>query len=408
MAVHLEHVNLDGYFHEVPNKIVLNELSHLEDFDIEDILYTTYQDSISMIPTCECGKTKGAYKLGKQCPYCPSVVSNRFEEIKPILWIGPFKDKTKWLNPHFWSMLKSLLRGKNKTFDPVRYLADTSYKAPPGVLKPYMSTIETIIGGRGYDNFINNIDKVLVFLENNSEFKLNDKPIKVQNLIKIYNKEKDTLLFSDYLPLINKRLFVMENTAKGNYTSVMLADIIDISLTAIRASKIEDPKKSMNAKAEIISNITSLFENYLDEKIITKAGLVRRHIYGTRMHFTARAVITALPLKYDYDTIHVPWTIGVSTFRPHVLNKLLKRGYVYRDASELIFEAGVRYIKEIDDILKELISENKYKGIPVLMTRNPSLLLSSSQIVYITKFKTDLKDKSISTSVMIQKGFNGE
>lgn len=410
MGAYLKHINLDGLFHSVANKIVLNELSYLEDFsDLKDQLYTVYEDVISIVPQCVCGKTSGAWQLGKTCPYCGTEVVNKFETIKPILWVRAFNSELKFLSPHFWGQLRNLFKTKGSTdFDAIRYITDTSYKVNQPI-RPVIQSIISMIGGRGYSNFINNLDKVFTLLKNNSAFRINGKLDKILELEALWRLDmKENNLLSEYLPLINSRLFVMEVTNKGKFASSMLSDIIDIALYSIKVSKETNRQKQENGMAYVISATNTLFATYMKDHVASKKGIVRRHIYGTRVNFTFRAVITALPLKYDYDTIHVPWVVGVSAFRPHVLNKLLKRGYRYRDASELLFASANMYKPEIDEIFKELIEEAPSKGIAVILHRNPSLLQGSAQRVYITKFKTDIDDKTISTSVMIAKAANAD
>jgi len=405
MALRLGHKNIDSLFHETENKILLNNLSHFEDLELRDKLYTTYSDSISMIPQCECGEMKGGWLLGKVCPYCSTSVTKKFVQIKPLLWVKSYNN-IQFFNPHFWGQLKVLFKSNgDKGMDAIRWLCDTEYRVQN--VKPILRNLESIINGRGYSNFINSLPKIFTYLKNNSTFKANDKATKVAMLEELYFREKD-VLFSDYLGLINKRLFVMEVTNKGKFTSSMLGDIINISLAAIKLTTVTDPRKVENGIAYIISSINELFETYMRTYIAGKKGNVRRHIYGTRVNFTARAVITALPLKYDYDTIHVPWTIGVVVMRPHLINKLSKLRMRYRDINEILYEATMRHIPIIEELLNELIAEAPGKGIPVIIHRNPSLLPGSSLFVHISKFKTDLEDKSVGISVLVVKAQNGD
>jgi len=397
--------NLDEYFHATERKLLLNNFSLLETNpeDLVKLLYTKYEDEITLIPQCECGNYKGAYLLGKVCPKCNTTVIKTFDEIKPLLWIEQFRDDLPFLNPHFWTQMRYLLSRK---IDCVRWLGDTSYN-PPGV-PAFMQTIKELIGGRGYKNLISNIEKILLYVANNSLFRANGKDVKAKKLLKEYQENKDKL-FSSYLPLINKRLFVMEVTNKGNYTTSMLADTIDIALFAIKLANLDkNSKKVENGTATLIANLSNLFNKYVKEKLAGKKGMVRKHIYGSRSHFTFRAVITSLPSTADYDELWVPWTIGVTAFRPHLLNKLLKRGFTYKKASRLLFNSVNKYDPLIDELLIELIKESPYKGIPILFNRNPSLLQGSIQLQYITKFKKDVRDKTISVSMLVIKAPNGD
>lgn len=202
----------------------------------------------------------------------------------------------------------------------------------------------------------------------------------------------------------------METTNKGDYTTNMLADIIDIALTAIRISSDDiSTKRLHNGIGGIISKSNILFEKYLEEKIAKKPGAMRKHIYGTRLPFTYRAVLTTLDSTLPYDEVYAPWQVLTTSFRPHVLNKLLnKYNMTLKDASELVFRSTLKYNKLIAEIGQELIDEAPGKGIPQLLHRNPYLLVGSSQYRYLTKFKSDPLDTTISASMMGFKGSNSD
>jgi DNA-directed RNA polymerase beta' subunit len=397
--------NLDEYFHTTSRKLLLNNFSHLETDPNEliKLLYTKYEEEITLIPQCECGYYKGAYLLGKTCPRCGTTVIKTFDEIKPILWVEKFKEDLPFLNTHFWTELRYLL---NRKLDCVRWLSDTNYN-PPGI-PPFMHTIKELIGGRGYKNMINNIDKILLYIKNNSAFKASEKDKKATRLLELYRKNKDKL-FSRFLPMINKRLFVMEVTNKGNYSNKALANVIDIALYAIKLANTDsNSKKVENGTAALISKTSDLFNKYVKDMLAGKKGMVRKHIYGSRSHFTFRAVITSMPTAYDYDELWIPWSIGVTAFRPHLLNKLMKRGYSYKEASKLLFNAVNKYYPIIDELLQELIKESPYKGVPILFNRNPSLASGSLQLEYITRFKTDVRDRTISLNMLVAKSYNAD
>jgi len=401
MAVIQSYIQLDDLYQRVNRKLLLNNI-RLSDDNIKDLIYTTYDDEISMVPQCECGNFKGAYLLNRECPKCNTTVANIFNSVEPILWIEKFSDELIFVNPKFWADLTRIISTK---IDSLRWLSDTSYNPPtvPSVLL----ALKEIIGGRSYLNVVNNLELIIKFLKHNSMFKPLTKQVKLDALLYLFEKDKDKI-FSNHLPLINKKLFVMETTNKGNYTSVLLSDIIDLALLAISTANdvATTPKRLETNTAKIISKSAELFTNYLKDLVSRKGGLIRKNIYGTRAHFTFRCVVTALSSKYEYDTIHVPWVILTTTFRPFVLNKLLKKGYTQKQASAKLFKANLKFDQEIADIGNELIFEAKGKGIAVMANRNPSLLQSSLALLYITKFKHDVFDSTVSISVILGPNFN--
>jgi hypothetical protein len=289
-----------------------------------------------------------------------------FDSVEPILWLEKFKDDLVFINPKFWADLSKTISTK---LDGLRWLSDTTYNPPK--IPPALLGLKEIIGGRSYLNVVNNLDKIIMFLKHNAYFKTLPKQVRLDALLKLVEEDRDKI-FSNHLPLINKKLFVMETTNKGNYTSVLLSDIIDLALLGIStANDVGMTRKRIETNtAKVISKSAELFTNYLKDLVSKKGGLIRKNIYGTRAHFTFRCVVSAIGTDYDYDELHVPWSILTTTFRPHVINKLRKRGYNMKDASAKTFRATLIFDQEIADIGEELIKEAKGKGIAVLANRN--------------------------------------
>ena len=368
MANSLYYQNLDDLFHSLDNKILLNNFNHLElnPAELANMLYTKYGDEISLKPRCSCGYLNRTYLIGKTCPKCNTKVVKEFDIVKPILWIKSYKDDLPFLNIYFYGQLRNLFK---KNVDPIRWLIDTNYN-PPGI-PTLFNNVAGLIGGRGYRNFIYNIPKILTYFKNHSTFKYNQKRYKVEELLNLYKTNRD-ILFSNHVPLINKRLFVMEMTSKGDYTTNMLADVIDIAISAIRISDVNiSDRKMSNGVGAIISKMNILFEKYMTEKVAKKPGSMRKHVYGTRSHFTFRGVITSFDTKIPYDHLHAPWQTLTTAFRPMMMNKLMNKYMMtHKKASALVFKSTLKFNQLIADIGKELIEESRHIGLPILFHRN--------------------------------------
>jgi len=362
---------IDQLFHEVENKIIVNRL-RLQDIEfLKNAIRTEYADTISLVPSCLCGQLQGGYLKGEICPRCNSPVKEKFTELKPVVWYEKLADDLPFLSPYLWASI-NLVMGKT---DSLRWLADTTYN--PGEQQPYLYVIKDIIGGRGYRNVINNLDTILNYLKGHSKFKKPDKQLQLDILLDIVTNHKDKI-FSNYLPALNNDLFVIEKNNKDIYTSEILGSAYDVAimvLTVINNPRTTDKRREITT-AKVIAKTAELAANYIRDNFAGKTKLIRKHIYGTRAHFTARAVITSISGKHDYNELHVPWSVAVPLFRPHLLNKLIKRGYNYRDAHDKILAASTTVDMEIKEVLDELIQESPYttvsgkKGIPVLFHRN--------------------------------------
>jgi len=389
-------------FQNTDYKIMLNDIKLSEASDIKNEIYTIYENEISLIPTCKCGYYKGEFFKGETCPLCKTKVSSIYDDLTPVFWVKKFREDLPFVNPKFWLLLSRVIHQK---IDALRYLGDTSYNPPRK--PPILEHLTVLIGGRSYKNLINNLGNIIDFLINNSSFKTKAKQDKLRELKRIYEENKDKIL-SDYLPLFNRKLFLMEKDVKGSFVVKVASDAIDIATEVIFLSNnlnVTDKRKE-NKTAWLISAMGKLFTKYVEDLIAKKGGLVRRNIYGARSHFTFRRVASSLRSIYDYDTVHVPWQVGPVVYRPQLLGKLIRRGYTLKEAQAKLDNACLHYDKEIDELLHELIEESPYKGLPVLMNRNPSLGKGSIHLMYITKFKTDLEDTTVSVSVQVAVALN--
>ena len=403
MAVVMTFKNMEDLFNETSNKIIINDLHIMDIKNLVDQLFITYENELSLVPQCKCGKLQGNYLKGEYCNACSTYVEDRFNELKPFIWVRQLKPDAPFLSPYIWGAMNMIMGKENA----MGWLADTTYN-PPSV-QSFWHTIKAIIGGRGYYNVINNLDKILEFLKGYSKFKSPEKQLIIDTLLKKLKENKNEI-FSQYLPLFNNNFFIIEKNNKDSYTSSILGDIINVAtltLNTVNAPKVTEKRLEITT-AKIISLVSELFIKYVKENLSGKKKLIRKHIYGTRAHFTARAVITAISGKHEYDELHVPWSVAVPLFRPHIINLLIQKNYTYREASDKVFAASTTFDNEIYELLSSYIKDTPEKGVPCLFHRNPSLLQGSSQRLRITKVKTDMGDNTISLSTLIVKAPNAD
>lgn len=400
MAVTQKFLNLDAYFKSTTgDKIIVNDLNVLDLTDKETInnsLMTVYNntDAISTVPSCDCGQTTGAYLVGQDCPYCGSKCKDYESKIEPLLWLKTLDNNTKFLNPDFWLMVARLL---DKNLDYLRWMCDYQYN-PPVQLPNFMVGVKEVLGNvREYNNTMEKLGDVFRYLLTHSKFKDKDKQENILLFIEIWDKYRDDL-FSSYVPIINKKLFVMENTTKGAFVNLVVSDVLDLVMSWCKEANKDGTigARTANKKgivtAVTISKLAALYNKYFRDYVVQKIGIFRKHVYGSRSHFTFRTVIGSFPGKHQHNEILIPWGVAVTVFRPHIFNKLFnKYNYNGIECGNILIKSVKKYIPVVHEILLEMIAESKYMGIPCLAQRNPSLKASSSQLVYITGF--DIKPK---------------
>ncbi|MNY13518.1 hypothetical protein D3C86_1466540 [compost metagenome] len=96
------------------------------------------------------------------------------------------------------------------------------------------------------------------------------------------------------------------------------------------------------------------------------------------------------------------------TFKIHLTNKLLKRGFTPNEANKFLFENTLCYHPLLDELFKELIAEAPRGGIAVIFQRNPTLTRLSAQRLYVKRVKTNPAINTISPSVNILSGMNAD
>jgi len=374
MAVTKKILSMDEYFRFTEgNKIIINHLSYMDSHDMEYItnkLTTVYSgDTIIAAPHCDCGATKGRYLLGTECSECSTLCTDPKERTKPALWFEALDNSLKFINPAFWNTLNALLPGR---IDALRWLVDVRYN-PKGIIPNYVLLARQNIlnGERSYLELVNNMDALLDYFVNSTELKSKATYKEILVIRKIYHKYKDDIM-SNYLPILNKKLFVVEKTTKGIYTNLVLGDVIDTITMWLKAAEDDSTYKAkITATGLLISKLSALYVKYYDKYLTKKPGIFRKHIYGARSHFTFRTVITASRGKHKHNEIIPPWLIALTTYRPHMLNKLIRRGYSYKQADKLLNRSIMAYDPVLEEIQQELIAECPYEqGLPIIVNRN--------------------------------------
>ena len=410
MAVLQRYKNMDEYFMTTSgDKIIINDLDHqsMDDISMVNSMLLTVYDSntISTVPECDCGELKHRHRLGRRCSRCGTLVKDPQAKRDPLLWMEKLKGSVGFLNIEMWLNIRILL---GSDIDGVRWLTDSSYN-PKVDIAPHIVGIYQMLGVRSYSVFVERLDDVFVYMLNHTKFKNIDSTYEINIIREAWRKRKDVLV-SKYIPLMNKKFFVMENTNMGKFTNLAISDVIDLVMTWIKASS--EPRLNIkrvdNYTAGVMSKLSYIYADYYKKFINGKKGIARKHIFAARSYFTFRNVITSISGRHKYNEIHAPWVVGVTAFRPHLINKLIKNGFTHRKASKLLFKSVNLYDPLIARLLDELIEESPFMGIPVIGQRNPSLLPGSAQLVYITKFKRDPYDKTVGLSVLIVKAPNAD
>lgn len=410
MPVYQELNDFDTLFNQLSEPpIIINDLVNNSEEDkeaIKELVTTRYSsDMITLLPSCRCGISKGEFSIGVKCTYCNTTVRSMIEnDIEPTVWFRKPNGVNKLISPIIWIMLKQ--RFKKSGFNIVQWLTDTTYR--PSVKQP--AVINKIMEAgiqRGYNNFVDNFDKIISYLFSLRDFKKDGEDF-LQLLINTHRQH----IFSDYIPIPNKSLLIIEKTNVGIYVDpiiVKAVDAIEMLVSIDRNFHDQNPRVKENRSAKAINKLSEFYEMFNKTSLSPKSGQFRRHIFGSRTNFAFRAVITSQTDTHQYNTIEVPWGVGLTAFRPQLLNKLMKIGLDVNSAIGLLLGHVSKYHPMLDALLKELIEDAKPAGgIFVISQRNPSLLQGSALRTTISRFKTDPSDQTVGLSILTVKSLNAD
>ncbi|QBX32207.1 putative DNA-directed RNA polymerase subunit beta [Pseudomonas phage PA1C] len=380
--------------------------------EFQRYLFSHYQDAdaIENSASCDCEHITEAYKLGVICDNCGTpVVSTSNRPIVPSMWIRAPEGVDRLVSPELWIMLSGYM--SMKEFDFLEYLTNTQYQYDYDTIssKETKRKLDKLLARqfpRGLNNFVQNFDTIFQFLLDSSIINTNK-----GEMAAFVNQNKEHL-FPKNIPIPTKLCFVVESTTSGVYIDKPIGAAIDAVLTISSIGSSAIPLKPItvqNRVARALKLLAIFHENYDKQRIAQKPGLVRRHVLGGRLNLTARAVITSISDPHDYDELHIPWGVGCQLLKYHLINKLKRKfRMTTRQANSFIYENVLKYNEVIDQLFKEIIAESKYKGLPCVFHRNPTLQRGSTQQFFITVIKNDIRDNSISMSVLCLKAPNAD
>ncbi len=416
MSIHLEVVDLAAGYKNLREKpIIINDYktTSIEDKNfIKDLIYTKYDsDVLSSVPRCNCPSNAnpivGADRLGEMCPKCNSRVAAKFDdELQSILWVRAPDGVEPFLNPRIWQAIKMAFG--NRRVDILLWLTNTSYNMKSGAKPDVIQKIEQLGIKRGYNNFIRNFWDIITKISDMKEFRR--KPA-IKNLLAFLEMNRSKL-FTNYLPLPNRALFVVEPT-NVEKTYMDLIGIGAIDAIAMMTS-IDVPGQTIalhareNRTAKYQSASCLFQEQYLRKNIAKKAGSYRKHNIASRMAPSFRAVITSVTDIHDFEQLVIPWNIAMTIFQPHLQNKMMKAGMTALEIQEIFNKYINKFDQRLYDAMIKIIYDYTEKGFPTLWNRNPTLGRSSILMMFISDIKKDVNDPTVSMSIGIVTLFNAD
>lgn len=404
---------------------------------LNNLLYTRYSDSgLEPNPHCLCKHLRGEDKVGQLCSKCNTIVEVITEKaIESSVWLRAPAGATSFISPAFYMIMYNQLKNKSQPdYNRFDWMLITRYKKHKGLVREEVNGFEYQYKAAGFKQglnyFIENFDVIMDWLIDHRYLSHiassgNDQRNglggrlgvqKRQNEFKDFIAAYKHTFFPQYIPLPSNILLVQEKTDMGLYADIPIIKGISNAVTTIKSLKSEVVKKmdmnvAQDRTVKAISQISESYYNFLKDVAGIKEGWYRKHVFGTRAHFTFRAVIGSESEAHKYNEISVPWALAITVLRYHLMNKLAKEPFMLgeNDIKLLLDESITQYNEVIDSLFKELMEEARHTGgIWCILQRNPSLSRLSAQLLKIASIKTDPNDFTISVPVTILTGYNAD
>lgn len=419
MGVHLELVNFDQEFNTLTTPpIIINDQPAFTEGDVENIhkaIYTRHTpDMLSNVPQCMCGFLTNEYRLGMMCPRCHTPVQQvTSEKLQTITWIRAPHGVDGLMNPVVWTLLAQ--RFTYQSVNVIQYLMDTQYNPPEINGGKAVELFSALPFERGVNKFIANFDEIMDFLFELRYFKLRTKNRPGVDLLRKMLKEYRDCIFSTYLPIPHRSLLVVEDSTSGNvyldeYTPKAINAVLTLAGIDTASAKGELTSSLRLRESRSVRAVARLAEFYyyiVSKRLAKKEGILRKHVFATRSHWSFRAVVSSTTEPHNHENIYIPWGVATSVFNLHLHNKLQKLGFTPNEADKFLHQYATRYHPLMRHLFNELIAEScDPRGIPATLNRPPSLKRGSIQAVFISRIKDPDEGQTVSMSILIVRPLN--
>lgn len=394
--------NLDNEFYKNPDALVINNdtlISPNLSEEFNNIIYNQTEGEIGFVPTCQCGNLRGPTKIGLLCPKCHTICSDQFiDNLAHNTWIEFSKLMPTVIHPTIYLILRNWSHiGRSADQSIIDICLDPRRSVP--------IELKDIVKEQGFIYFNEHYEEILEFLETNYP-KTASKPTakSIHTLIQNYHE----CFFTRHLPLLHNSLHPKKSNGDTlNYIDeaslIAVQGITDLSNLSYRVQTNSIRKRQLNiALYKVYTAFVSYYKKLLDTKLGKKYGLLRKHNFGSRFHYSLRTVVVPHDHVTSMDEVILPWGIMVNGLKLLILNYLVHRDKLSVNNALTRFNCALtNYDPRIEEILHEIIYNYPDHRLPVLIGRNPTIEYGSIMLLFVREFKTDPKDQTLAISATI-------
>jgi hypothetical protein len=383
--------------------IILNTFDLSDPSFIDELSDHIFTDGAGadFIARCQCGETEGNNKVGMKCQICGTEVSrsNLLDDDNLVCknWVAcPSELPGGWLAPKIYLNLATWLsydKGKRNYLDDILDV-DT----------PIPFELQEVVQGKGFNYLYNNFDRIIDFFVHNHPVIAKKPDTTAMRWCLQLNRDR---IFCHYVPILNAAINPIISAEGNSPNKRRYSDITadHILKAAVSLSGLEFSAKSRRKNRPLhvertafkaFKDIIAYVEEATSKYISTKKAIPRTHIFGSRFHWSFRAVIVPIIGPHKYYELHVPWQMAVNTLRVHISGVLFRE---YNLTIEQVVSKVRKALQVIDpdikQIMDKMIEDSPFPGLPCVWDRPPSIRDGSVMLKYWTKIKTDLEDACV-------------
>ncbi len=351
---------------------------------IRTILAT--KEELSFFASCPCGSTNGNYYEGMLCKVCgKEVVPDLHTAHEYKLWLKWPDFAPPLLQPRAYVVLRDLLKSYKGTHLLNLLLWVDGGELPEDIAAWYKP---------GWHNFHDRFDELIEYLcTKYPPFQKKDN-LRITQQLSMFVRVNRSRIFCTKIPVLNASFHQVTSSGNMKYVdepSRRLMELIpNLSFAQYHVKYHRVTQRYIN---NVISRLYMKYIEYLDavlyKKLIgeeDKKGDIRHSGMGIRCHWSFRGVIVPIVEDHVGDEIHLPWSIMVKTHALQCINLMVNRlGYTQAQATTEYQLALRTYSPTVHNILNTLIEECPFKGLPLVLNRNPSMWLGALQLRFATK-----------------------
>lgn len=364
-------IDLDRMFGASPDAIILNKIDYTASDYVKmrnSKVYARSSGELNFVAHCDCENYLGNQYINITCHICGTVVKDDFStegELEHNTWLSMPPTIQGILHPVAYLVLSSWLARKG-TSNIIDIICDPNLELP--------ARYTGVVLERGHNYFYQNFDDLMDYLlhvDKDMSKKKNTRYI--EQFIKNYRE----IMFCTKLPVMSSVLHSVtsvDGSAEGRqYADAGSQAILDAA-TDLATLESSLGKARPNAISQVVQRVYKSYINYISDiaksRLSKKKSLIRRHMLGTRLHFSFRTVI--IPHMDRYDELYLPWAIAVNLLKIHIIGRLINvhkmdiGAAVARQVTALMNDDELIY-----EIINDLIKESKFPGLAVLWNRNP-------------------------------------